>query len=114
VNALLGATPSESAAPVSSTPVHETAGAFEPAALLMRNDPIYPESARENRVAGKVELRFRVSADGRTYDVKPLNGPAALAQAAVEAVKSWRYWPARLYGAPVDSAMTAEIEFVLQ
>jgi TonB family protein len=113
VYALLHTTRSDAPSAVLSSQRNETAGAFEPAALLMRSDPVYPNSAKDRRVTGKVELHFRVSAEGRTYDVKPVNGPAALAQAAVEAVKSWRFWPARLYGAPVDSSVTAEIDFVL-
>jgi outer membrane biosynthesis protein TonB len=42
-----------------------------------------------------------------------VNGSPILAHAATEAVESWRYEPARLNGAPIDSQGSATFDFKL-
>jgi TonB family protein len=89
-------------------------GTIESATLIWRREPNYPPLARQNQISGSVEVQFRISPEGKVYDVKPLKGHAILAEAAVEAVKSWFYDPARLNGAPVDSPGRTNLEFKLR
>ncbi len=84
---------------------------IEPAMLIFRREPIYPVAAKKQLVSGKVELHFRISPAGEVHGVKSVKGPPILAQAAIAAVRGWRYEPARLNGAPIDSAAQAEFTF---
>lgn len=62
-------------------------------ALVAPKDPIYPQSAQEKNVQGAVELMASVAKDGSVVSVHVLSGPDILANAAVEAVKQWRFKP---------------------
>ena len=44
------------------------------------------------------------------YDVRSVKGSPILARAAIEAVIAWRYEPARLHGAPIDSQASTVLE----
>src|SRR5580658_9887921 len=44
-------------------------GAIEPAVLLVRSEPVYPAIAKQSRITGSVELHFRISPQGKAYDV---------------------------------------------
>jgi TonB family protein len=70
------------------------------AAALLRADtrksvktvpPIYPAIAVKMRVEGPVKLAATIDPDGTVSDVKVVSGHALLVQAAVEAVKKWKY-----------------------
>jgi TonB family protein len=86
-------------------------GKVEPAALISRKDPAYPTFANGSPISGRVEVQFRISPEGKVYDAKTVKGPAILARAAIEALEMWRYEPARLYGAPVDSQASTNFDF---
>jgi TonB family protein len=103
-------------ASLADNPAHDFApdvSRIEPAALISRKDPAYPDSARQDLVSGSVEVHFRISPEGKVYDAKPVTGPPSLARAAIEAVEAWCYEPARLYGAPVDSQASTNVDFKL-
>jgi TonB family protein len=106
LNAELGSTASP------GRPVRD-AGKIEPPALISRTDPIYPPVAKGSLTSGKVEVQFRISPEGKPYNVKFVQGPLILARAAIEAVEKWCYQPARLYGAPVDSHASTNFDFSL-
>jgi TonB family protein len=84
---------------------------FSPAKLLSRCDPVFPAGAIEKIPSAIVDLRFRVSPEGKVYDVKVQKGSPLLASAAIETVKAWLYEPARLKGLPIDSQVTAALDF---
>lgn len=56
--------------------------------------PEYPELAKKNNISGTARVQAVIAADGTVKEVKILGGSPVLAQAAVEAVKKWRYEPA--------------------
>ncbi|HTU33141.1 MAG TPA: energy transducer TonB [Candidatus Acidoferrum sp.] len=56
--------------------------------------PEYPEIARQLHLEGKVKVQVTISPDGRVTDTKVIGGHPVLAQAAVEALKKWRFEPA--------------------
>jgi TonB family protein len=101
-----------SLAPSEPGPCQAT-GSVEPATLILPKDPMYPAVARECSVSGRVEVQFRISPEGKVYDVKSVMGAPILARAAMEAVAARRYEPARLDGAPIDSQATTNFDFRL-
>jgi TonB family protein len=98
--------------PQAANPV-ERGGKIEPATLVLRVDPAYPASAKESFISGTVELRFRISPEGKVYDVRSVRGAPILARAAIQAVEGWCYEPARLNGAPIDSQASTNFDFEL-
>jgi TonB family protein len=84
---------------------------IEPATLIARTDPVYPAIARQSHISGSVEVQFRISPEGRVYDVKSLKGWPILAKAAIDAVATWRYKPARRDGRPVESQVRTNFDF---
>jgi TonB family protein len=63
------------------------------ARLLRRIVPQYPSTAGLQGVAGVVELVVTVSPEGSVVGVKLVSGPPALVEAAMVAVKQWKYSP---------------------
>ncbi|HYL13689.1 MAG TPA: TonB family protein [Terriglobales bacterium] len=81
--------------------------------LLHRVDPIYPYQAKQQHIDGDVVLQARIGKDGRVAEVKAVRGNAFLANAAVAAVRQWRYEPYKLNGDPVDMQAEIVIKFAL-
>jgi len=77
--------------------------------LLHRVDPTYPMNALRQRIQGQVVLEVRISTDGSVYGAKAIRGEPILSQAAVEAVREWRFNPYRMNDKPLDVA--AQITF---
>jgi TonB family protein len=74
-------------------------------------DPIYPEDAKQANVHGVVVLDTVIGTDGSVVELHALSGPDALAPAALDAVKWWRFRPYRLNGQAVPVETTIAIEF---
>jgi periplasmic protein TonB len=75
---------------------------LDPAQILKRVAPVYPEMAKRMRVSGTVELRGIIGTDGHIRELKVLGGHPLLVKAAVDAVSQWIYKPTRLTGQPVE------------
>jgi TonB family protein len=75
--------------------------------------PVYPELARQARVEGTVRLHTVIDTDGSVIEVSYVSGPAMLVQAAIDAVKQWRFRPTILNGGPVQVECVLEINFRL-
>jgi protein TonB len=76
--------------------------------------PIYPAIARENRVQGVVILEAVIGETGRVTDVRVLRSIPLLDQAAMDAVRQWRFAPTLLNGEPVPIVMTVTVSFELK
>ncbi len=77
--------------------------------------PMYPEAARRARIQGVVIIECVIGTDGRTRDHVVLKGlPLGLTEAALEAVRSWRFDPGTLDGKPVDVIYSLRVTFTLQ
>jgi TonB family protein len=61
--------------------------------LLQQAPPVYPPIAQAARVSGTVVLQATISRSGTVKELQVLSGPPMLQQAALDAVKSWRYKP---------------------
>jgi TonB family protein len=82
-----------------------------PARLVHTVKPGYPISARASNIQGSVVLLLKVDAAGRVRDVTVLSGSPELANAAVAAVRQWRYAPFKLNGKPVDGETNVTVNF---
>lgn len=79
--------------------------------LVHRVEPVYPAEARKQRLQGVIVLNVIVGADGAVMRMRPLNGPDILAQAAMDALRWWKFEPYRLNGAPAVVETTLAVEF---
>ena len=75
--------------------------------------PQYPAEAGRARLEGTVVLMAVIGMDGSVKDVRVENGLPILAQAAIEAVKQWRYKPYMVDGEPVEVDSRITINFTL-
>ncbi len=84
-------------------------------AILREVKPDYTEEARRRSLSGEVVLEIVVRSDGRVGEVKVLQGlGSGLDQRAVEAVRQWRFSPAKRHGTPVDVLVEVAVEFRLR
>lgn len=81
--------------------------------LLKRSAPVYPQIAKEARVSGSVVIQATISRTGQVENARVVNGPTMLRQAALDAVKTWRYRPYLLDGQPVEVETTVNVVFSL-
>ncbi len=81
--------------------------------LITKTNPVYPPDAKVQRVSGTVVLQAIIGRDGSVENLKVVSGPDVLQQAALDAVKSWRYRPFLLNGEPVAVRTTINIIFTL-
>jgi TonB family protein len=79
-------------------PAAQPASSVEPKGIVEvseepthRVEPEYPESARQQGIQGAVVLDVRIGRDGGVQDVKIVSGPRVLADAAISAVKQWKF-----------------------
>lgn len=86
------------------------------AAYLDNPAPVYPPIARRMGEQGKVLLRVFVGTDGRAerVDVNRTSGSARLDQAAAEAVRRWRFVPARQGDSAVAAWVIVPINFSME
>lgn len=86
-----------------------------PPRLLREVKAIYTEEARRRGLTGDVLLEIVIKRDGSVGDVSVVRGlGAGLEQRAIEAVRQWRFDPARRQGAPVDVIVEVAVEFTLR
>jgi TonB family protein len=74
--------------------------------------PVYPAEAYRVRLEGDVVLEAIVTEQGQIEDLKPISGNPLLAQAAMDAVRKWRYSPYLLNGTPIRRETMITIRFV--
>jgi TonB family protein len=79
--------------------------------LMSRIEPTYPAEAVRQEIAGTVKVHAAIGRDGAVQSVEA-NGPAMLAEAAMKAVREWRYKPTLLDGQAVEA--DEEIVFVFR
>ena len=76
--------------------------------------PVYPVIARSAGIDGTVILQATIGLDGRVEDVQVLRSVPLLDEAALVAVRQWRYTPTRLNGQPAAVVMTVTVSFRLR
>ncbi|MGC9970786.1 MAG: energy transducer TonB [Bryobacteraceae bacterium] len=78
---------------------------------LQSVEPVAPDSARGKGASGMVELVVTVDPRGLVTKAEALTGPQVLRQAAVAAVRQWRYRPVIRDGHPVYAYTDAMVNF---
>jgi protein TonB len=86
-----------------------------PPSILREVTPDYTDEGRRRAIQGDVVLEIVVRADGTVGSVKTLQGLGfGLDQRAIDAVRQWRFNPAKRYGTPVDVIVEVAVEFKLR
>jgi periplasmic protein TonB len=78
--------------------------------------PPYPPDAYQRGQQGRVVLEIRVTPDGTVVSLRIVesSGVASLDQAALEAVRAWRFEPARRRGQPVEAVVNVPVRFSIR
>jgi periplasmic protein TonB len=86
---------------------------LQAALLISQPIPEYPPLARQARIEGDVVLHAIISKDGRVEQLSVISGQVLLVQAALDAVRQWRYQPTLLNNVPVEVDTTITVSFTL-
>jgi protein TonB len=81
--------------------------------LVQQTKPIYPPIAIASRTEGTVVLQATISRSGTIENLRVISGSVMLQQAALNAVREWRYRPYLLNGEPVEVETTVNVVFQL-
>ncbi len=88
-------------------------GQAQQARLISSVSPTYPAIAKSIGLQGNITIDALIDATGKVTTMKPLSGPVALQQAAMDALRQWNYEPARLNGQPVSTHVSVTMKFRL-
>ncbi len=97
--------PAEAEAPV------KVGGEVKPPKLISTVLPVYPAMAKSTGIQGAVVVEASVDKSGNVVGTKLISGPPMLRQAAVDALRRWKYQPAMLNGEPVAVQITVTMQF---
>jgi protein TonB len=81
--------------------------------VVHRVEPVYPQIAKTARIQGTVILAAVIGKDGAIQNLHVVSGHPLLTNAAMDAVKQWRYRPYILNGEPVEVDTQVEVHFTL-
>ena len=84
------------------------------AKLIHQVMPEYPQEAMKKLIKGKVRTRIVIDCSGKVIEVKVLSGKSMLSQAAVAALREWRYQPTMQNQEAVQVQTDVEFKFDLQ
>lgn len=105
--------PPPPAPPPPAKPVHLHSGMTAPRKIV-DVQPVYPQLAQAARRGGIVILEAILDVKGNVESVRVLKGVPLLDEAALTAVRQWRFTPALLNGQPVPVVMTVTVNFELR
>jgi periplasmic protein TonB len=88
-------------------------GNVQAAKLVNRVQPSYPPLARQTRISGTVRLHAIIGKDGSVTQLEVMSGHPLLVQAALDAVRQWKYQPTTLNGDAVEVDTTIDVIFSL-
>jgi len=102
-------------APETSSPQRvRVSGGVLQGLLVRKVDPEYPPEARAQNIQGIVLLRVRIDKEGSVSRLDIVSGPPELHDAAMEAVRLWKYQPYMLNGQPVEVESQVQVNFTLE
>jgi protein TonB len=99
--------------PAPAAPIRLHAGIREPRKIA-DVAPVYPQLAQAGRIEGLVIIEAIIDTRGIVQSARVLRSVPFCDQAALEAVRQWRYTPALLNGVPVPVIMTVTVNFTLE
>jgi protein TonB len=97
--------------PVAPVPVSQL---VRPPVKIHDVSPVYPELAIQGKVEGQVVIEAVIGVTGGVQETRVLKGKPLLTEAALAAVRQWKYTPTLLSGRPVPVVMTVTVTFRLQ
>lgn len=77
-------------------------------------DPVYPPLARETHIGGVVTVEALIDEHGNVVQARVVNGHPLLIEAALQAVRQWKYEPTSLNGQPVSVELQVQVHFNLK
>jgi TonB family protein len=86
-------------------------GQIKPPRLVFSALPIYPNVAMQAEVEGDVVVDASIDKTGQVVAAKVISGPLMLRQAAIDAVRKWKYEPSLLNGVPIAIQTRVTIRF---
>lgn len=98
--------------PVVSSPL-KVSGGVEAARLLFGPHPAYPPLAKATHSQGVVKMEAIIAIDGSIRNLRVVSGPSLLVEAALNAVRQWRYQPTLLNGIAVEVVTEIDVNFTL-
>jgi TonB family protein len=81
--------------------------------LISQVQPVYPPDAKTAGIQGAVILDAVIGKDGVPEQLRVKDGPKALQQSSLDAVRQWRYKPFLLNGDPIEVETTVTITYNL-
>ena len=94
---------------------YQPGSGIDPPTLVREVRPTYTDDARRQRIEGDVVLEIIVRADGSVGNVRVRRTlGAGLEQKAIDAVRQWKFLPAKRRGTPVDVVVDVAVEFKLR
>lgn len=81
--------------------------------ILHKEDPIYPDEAKQAGVSGHVVMNAKIDPKGKVVDLKVVSGPPMLCDSALDAVKKWTYKPYLLNGRAVFVLTAVTVAFTI-
>jgi TonB family protein len=94
--------------------VYNVGGGVSAPVAIYAPEPDFSDEARRAKYQGVVDLQIVVTPQGRTADIKVVRHLGmGLDQKAIEAVRKYRFRPARFHGHPVAVRMVVEVDFHL-
>jgi TonB family protein len=79
--------------------------------LIKKVEPIYPDAAKRAQTPGRVMLMVTVDEEGNVSNIQTIAGDPLLAEAAVNAVRQWKYAPMLINGEPVPVMGSVRVVF---
>ena len=98
---------------IAARPLRQSSG-VQAAMLIYQVKPVYPQIAKLTRTQGVVVLEAVISKDGTIDSLRVISGHQLLTQAALDAVRQWKYRPTMLNSEPVEVITTVTVTFTLQ
>jgi protein TonB len=89
-------------------------GNIRPPTKIQHAAPVYPPLAQSVRREGVVILEAVINEEGEVRQLRVLRSVPLLDEAAMEAVRQWRFTPTLLNGQPVPIVMTVTVAFQLR
>lgn len=81
--------------------------------ILKKTFPVYPADAKRARIEGTVNIKATIGPDGHVENMQPIDGHAALRDAALDAVRQWRYRPFEVMAIPRPVEIEIHVIFTL-
>ena len=95
-----------------SGPIRITRGVTPPRRIVYVQ-PVYPAIALTNRVTGRVVIEAIIGPTGDVESTRVVQSVRLLDEAALAAVRRWKYTPTLLSGVPVSVILTVSVDFAL-